>query len=297
MANIKYIKAKFSEIARQGEIAIAKSINERGAEAARVGALGDSRYRLIVHETLRNGFQETLENMARLTIDLRAADKSKVATEFVTTANHLARTVTNQHRIALYGSAAFDSGAEAHQKVASPKLIEELLSLTTSILEDAKHGIVGHARYGAVTSEVFSIKPAFLGFSVDINAALRSSRLKFGIAASIALILMFGLIFSPKLDLLSTWKDSNTTWPALNSSEMSRIQELLQKRTPSSVFIACSQPDCRKLANSFSLLLTQIGWPHIISDGGFLATGVTGLLIKSRRRNCNLTERRNWTIN
>jgi hypothetical protein len=68
-------------------------------------------------------------------------------------------------------------------------------------------------------------------------------------------------------------------WAALTSSESDGLFEALRGKGQHSFHIACSRPECSDLAISFDRLFKRLGWPSFVGDGGFLATGVTGILI------------------
>jgi hypothetical protein len=68
-------------------------------------------------------------------------------------------------------------------------------------------------------------------------------------------------------------------WAPLTASESDNLYEKLRGIGQHSFHIACSRSECSDLAISFDRLFKRLGWPSFIGDGGFLATGVTGILI------------------
>jgi hypothetical protein len=69
------------------------------------------------------------------------------------------------------------------------------------------------------------------------------------------------------------------TWAALTASESDALYEHLRGKEQHSFHVACSGTECSDLATSFDRLFKRLGWPSFVGDGGFLATGVTGILI------------------
>jgi hypothetical protein len=73
--------------------------------------------------------------------------------------------------------------------------------------------------------------------------------------------------------------ENRWTWAALTPSESDSLYEKLRGKEQYSFHIACNRPECSNLAISFDRLFKRLGWPSFVGDGGFLATGVTGILI------------------
>jgi hypothetical protein len=73
--------------------------------------------------------------------------------------------------------------------------------------------------------------------------------------------------------------ENRCIWAPLTASESDNLYEKLRGIGQHSFHIACSRSECSDLAISFDRLFKRLGWPSFIGDGGFLATGVTGILI------------------
>jgi hypothetical protein len=124
----------------------------------------------------------------------------------------------------------------------------------------------------------------------------RENRLIITLGIVSGLLVFVGLPFSQKWldareakiraleEAAENYKPSNVqkdrwVWAALTPSESDGIFEALRGKGQHSFHIACSRPECSDLATSFDRLFKRLGWPSFVGDGGFLATGLTGILI------------------
>lgn len=69
------------------------------------------------------------------------------------------------------------------------------------------------------------------------------------------------------------------TWDALTDAQSDNLYALMRGKGQYSIHIACNRQECSKLAASFDQLFKRLEWPSYIGEGGFLASGVDGILV------------------
>jgi hypothetical protein len=81
VVEVAYVKAKLSELARQGEVSIAAQILSLTGEATKTGNLSSSRYHLFALEELKKGFRIVLKTMSRFLIDANAVSNDRALSD------------------------------------------------------------------------------------------------------------------------------------------------------------------------------------------------------------------------
>jgi hypothetical protein len=148
-----YVRGKLNDLSDEARRRIGEAIQKRRSDFTLAGQAGSSRCKMYVALDLEDGFREHLQRMARFVIDVHANTQPDVVRMVLSTAADLASASIDGHAVALFGSPAFERGAESHQIEGASAMRAKLDGVAQLIVEDMQNGIVGHARHEPAESE------------------------------------------------------------------------------------------------------------------------------------------------